>query len=102
MIQEGLDLRADVLLCGHHGSADSTTEPFLAAVAPSLALVSCGPFNRYGHPAAALQERLRTAGVPLLRTDLHGSIRLRITPQGEILRQLLPGTLDLTGPGLEP
>jgi hypothetical protein len=40
--------------------------------------------------------------VPLLRTDLHGSIRLRITPQGEILRQLLPGTLDLTGPGLEP
>jgi len=69
-------LRADVLKVGHHGSKTSTGDAFLAAVSPSLAVVSVGAGNRYGHPSPEVLERLGGAGIPLLRTDLEGAIRV--------------------------
>ncbi len=44
------DLSADVLVVGHHGSDTSSSEDFLKAVHPRLALISCGVDNSYGHP----------------------------------------------------
>jgi competence protein ComEC len=70
--RESLD--ADVLKVAHHGSATSTTSPFLAAVRPRLALVSVGAHNSYGHPDAEVLEALRASGAQLLRTDLAGTI----------------------------
>jgi len=70
-------LRADVLKVAHHGSNTSTTEAFLAAVHPRIALVSVGAHNMYGHPDPEVLERLSAAGVPALRTDLMGTIVLR-------------------------
>ncbi|HXO60796.1 MAG TPA: hypothetical protein VN850_03200 [Candidatus Acidoferrales bacterium] len=45
------ELRADVLKVGHHGSKNSTTQEFLDAVAPAIAIISSGEDNPYGHPA---------------------------------------------------
>ncbi|MDQ6634583.1 MAG: MBL fold metallo-hydrolase, partial [Gemmatimonadota bacterium] len=67
-------LAADVLKVAHHGSATSTTGPFLAAVHPRLALVSVGAHNSYGHPDREVLEALRASGAQLLRTDLAGTI----------------------------
>jgi competence protein ComEC len=70
------DLRADVLKVGHHGSKNSTTPAFLAAMHPQLAVISAGEDNPYGHPNAELLERLDAAGVRTLRTDRDGAVHV--------------------------
>ena len=55
-------LHADVLKVGHHGSKNSTTQEFLDAVAPTIAIISSGEDNPYGHPSPELLERLETSG----------------------------------------
>jgi competence protein ComEC len=70
------DLRAQILKIGHHGSKNSTTAEFLAAVKPRLAVISVGEDNPYGHPNAELLERLATAGVRVLRTDHDGAVHI--------------------------
>lgn len=76
-------IRCEVVKVGHHGSATSSSEEFLRAVSPQLAIISVGP-NRYGHPAASTLRRLRDRGARLLRTDLAGTIRLRISQAGQL------------------
>ncbi len=73
-------LRADVLKVGHHGSRGSTSREFLAAVAPKVALVSCGRQNRFGHPAPETLRALSEARVPVFRTDVCSDIRLELSP----------------------
>jgi competence protein ComEC len=70
------NLHADVLKVGHHGSKNSTTEEFLAAVHPRLAVISSGENNSYGHPSPELLDRLETAGVRVLRTDRNGAVHI--------------------------
>ncbi len=65
-----------VVQAPHHGSSSSSSWPWLRALAPSLAVVSVGRGNRYGHPHAAVLGRYRILGVPLLRTDQDGAISL--------------------------
>ena len=67
----------DILIAGHHGSKNSTTEELLRAVRPELVIISAGKNNRYGHPAQALLERLSEFGCTVYRTDLQGSILIR-------------------------
>lgn len=74
MIQAGETLLADVLKVGHHGSAAATSAPFLRAVAPAYAVISCGRNNRYGHPAEAALERLDEAHAQVYRTDRDGAV----------------------------
>lgn len=71
------ELHADVLKVGHHGSATSSSAPFLDAVHPRLALVSVGVGNGYGHPDAAVMHDLQSRGATVLRTDQLGSIVVR-------------------------
>jgi competence protein ComEC len=70
-------LRADVLKVGHHGSSTSTTPAFLDAVSPTLALVSVGAANSYGHPSNDVMARLVERGTHVLRTDQLGTILIR-------------------------
>lgn len=67
-------LRADVLKLGHHGSKTSSSALFLDAVEPRIGVVSVGAGNRYGHPSPETLESLSDRGVPVLRTDLEGTI----------------------------
>lgn len=74
MLRSGLELKADVLKAGHHGSSSSTSEEFLHTAAPMYAVISCGEGNDYGHPHAAVLNLLRREGVQVFRTDEQGSI----------------------------
>jgi competence protein ComEC len=76
LVAEGRDLAADLLKVGHHGSRTSTTSPFLMRVAPSLAIISVGVTNPWGHPDPEVLDRLRAAGVRILRTDETGAVRV--------------------------
>jgi competence protein ComEC len=76
-------LRADLLKVGHHGSRTSTSPEWLEAVRPTLAAISAGPGNRYGHPHPEVLRRLAAAGVPeVWRTDHDGSLCVEIAPNG--------------------
>ena len=74
LLESGVDLHADVLKVGHHGSAYSSAPSFIAAVKPRHALVSLGRHNLFGHPAATTLATLRLAGATTCRTDLCGAI----------------------------
>jgi competence protein ComEC len=76
-------LHADILKIGHHGSKNSTTPEFLAAARPTLAIISAGEDNPYGHPNPELLERLHQAGVRILRTDQDGAVQI-LTDGSEI------------------
>lgn len=74
ILEAGYDVSATVLKVGHHGSETSTSYPFLYAVDPQYAVISCGENNSYGHPHEETLSRLRDADVTLYRTDLQGTI----------------------------
>lgn len=67
-------LDCDLLKVGHHGSENSSTDIFLDAVTPELAVISCGEGNKYGHPTQEALARLDARNVTYWRTDLLGSI----------------------------
>jgi competence protein ComEC len=67
-------LRADILKVGHHGSSTSSTEDFLSAVSPRLALVSVGTGNVYHLPKEPVLQRIASHGAQVLRTDRLGTI----------------------------
>lgn len=66
----------DILKVPHHGSRYSSSEVFLEAVRPELALISAGKDNSYGHPHLETIERLEKAGSKILRTDKYGAVTL--------------------------
>ena len=74
ILTNGADIKADVLKLGHHGSSTSTSEEFLKVVSPSLALISCGKDNDYGHPHKETIEKLEKYNIPYERTDIKGTI----------------------------
>jgi competence protein ComEC len=68
--------RAALHKAPHHGSASSSADRFLDALGPSIALVSCGRDNRFGHPAPAVLARYAARHVQVFRTDRDGEIEL--------------------------
>ncbi len=66
--------RVDLLKVAHHGSATASTESFLAALRPAVAVVSVGADNDYGHPARSTLERLESARAQVFRTDEAGTV----------------------------
>lgn len=77
------EVDVDVLKVGHHGSKTATSEPFLAATTPELAIISSGEGNRYGHPSEDALGRLAEQGIPVLRTDLSGTVA--VSARGGVL-----------------
>lgn len=76
IIKSGADIKSDVLKVGHHGSSSSTSEAFLEAVNPEIAVISCGQGNDYGHPHKEVLNRLKNNDVKVYRTDINGNITL--------------------------
>lgn len=69
----------DILKVSHHGSKNSSSDTFLQQVRPSLAIISCGRDNRYGHPHKELLERIKNVNSSILRTDREGAIKLEFS-----------------------
>lgn len=74
ILNNKIDISADVYKVGHHGSRYSTFKDFFKAVNPTYAVISCGENNSYGHPHAEILNILRTNGVKVYRTDEDGTI----------------------------
>lgn len=76
MLSKSKDIWAQVLKVSHHGSSDATTQEFLLAVRPEIAIISVGWRNPFGHPNTATISRLEDAGVKVYRTDKDGGITI--------------------------
>jgi competence protein ComEC len=63
-----------VVKLAHHGSQSSTSEVFLDAYAPAIAIASLGRNNPFGHPSREVVARLASRGIPLIRTDRDGAV----------------------------
>jgi competence protein ComEC len=72
------DFRADVLKVAHHGSRTSTAPSFLEAVAPRIAVISCGRRNLFGHPHPSVIDALAERKIRTWRTDRRGTIDVEI------------------------
>jgi competence protein ComEC len=72
-LAEAVDLHADVLKVGHHGSAYSSSSEFIAAVHPRYAIISVGRHNMFGHPAPSTIATLKSLGSHIYRTDKNGA-----------------------------
>lgn len=67
-------LQAELLKVAHHGGRYSSTEAFVRAVSPRIAVISCGIGNDYGHPTVEAMNRLQAVQATLYRTDLQGDV----------------------------
>jgi competence protein ComEC len=76
LLTKELELKSKVIKIAHHGSKYASSADFLNRVKPAVAIVSCGAWNRYGHPSQAVLDRLKAANVKLYRTDLQGEITI--------------------------
>lgn len=76
IVASGADVASGVLKVGHHGSRYSTSEAFLARVAPRIALISAGHGNGFGLPSGRTLGLLEKRGIRTYRTDRDGSIEL--------------------------
>lgn len=74
MLTNKIDLSADVLKIGHHGSSNSCTEAFLKAVHPTYGVISVGKDNEHGHPSARVMRSMLNHHINLYRTDEQGTI----------------------------
>ena len=63
-----------VLKVPHHGSATSSSEAFVRAMRPTVAVVSVGRANHFGHPVAEVMERYGAVGAETYRTDRDGAV----------------------------
>jgi len=70
------NLRADVLKVAHHGSKYSSSNIFLAAVDPQIAVISDGKNNQYHFPTSEVLQRLQNFGIKVLRTDTNGDVKI--------------------------
>lgn len=82
LLASGDSLGAAVLKVAHHGSGSSTSEEFLKAVHPQVAIISCGNRNLFEHPHPETQTRLLKVGARLYRTDACGAVTVRTDGNG--------------------
>jgi competence protein ComEC len=66
--------RIRILKVAHHGSRTSTGQALVDAWRPTVALISCGRGNRFGHPVTEVIQRLQAAGAETYRTDRDGQV----------------------------
>lgn len=77
LTRSGILRQYDVLKVAHHGSKNSTSEEFLEQTMPSIALISAGKENRYGHPHEETIERLEECGARIFSTQDCGAVILK-------------------------
>ena len=74
LLEAGVDVSADLLKMGHHGSSTSSSRAFVEAVDPEVFVITVGEGNSYGHPHKETLSLLDSLDAEVWRTDLNGSI----------------------------
>jgi len=77
LIDNQVDLKADVLKVGHHSSETASSLEFLRAVSPRFAVIEVGADNKFGFPKADTLWRLGKVGAKIFRTDLNGTVKIK-------------------------
>src|SRR4051794_3097444 len=85
LLADGLP-HVDLLKVAHHGSRTATTQAFVDATRPSVAVASAGAGNPYGHPAKSTLDRLAGSGARVLRTDRDGTVVVRFARDAMTVR----------------
>lgn len=81
IIESGINLDAEILKVGHHGSDTSTSEAFLDAISPDYALISTEVGNKYDHPIKVTMDNLKSRNIEVYRTDENGTVVAHITTE---------------------
>ena len=89
ILTNGDALAADFLKVPHHGAKTSSTQPFLDAVHPSIAAISVGDANPFGHPSPEVVQRILSEGTRLFRTDRDGAVSVSTDGQSLNVRAFL-------------
>ena len=69
-------LDSDILKVPHHGSRTSSTQGFISAVSPKIAVISAGRHNPFKHPHKNILDRYYSGDIQLFRTDIHGAVTI--------------------------
>ena len=83
-------LASDVIKVPHHGSRTSSTQGFIDAVHPGLAVISVGRHSVFGHPHPEVVERWRTSGSKTITTGEFGTVSVSTDGQNIELKTFLP------------
>lgn len=76
LLESKINLKSDVIKIAHHGSSTSTSNEFLDAVSPKIALISCGLNNSFNHPSKIITNEFKNRNILFFRTDIDGTIEL--------------------------
>ncbi|MCL2376181.1 MAG: DNA internalization-related competence protein ComEC/Rec2 [Defluviitaleaceae bacterium] len=89
LVARGTQINVDILQLAHHGSRTSTSDAFLTATSPQLAIISSGRNNMFGHPHPTVTRRLHEHDVPYHNTATHGAILIRSNGRNLQVRTML-------------
>ena len=99
ILESGVNIDAEILKLGHHGSDTSNSEAFLDAISPEYGLISSGLGNKYEHPIKEIMQRMEERNIEVYRTYESGSVVITITTD-DVSFSCEPGDY-LSGPELE-
>ncbi len=89
MLKQGLDLKADIIKVGHHGSPGSSSIDYIKVVKPEYGVVSVGR-NNFGHPSQFVIDSFQENGTKLFRTDESGAVIATSYGNGFNIRTMIP------------
>lgn len=101
-IRSKYDVKATVLKNGHHGSNTSSSAAFISNVKPSVAILSYGKNNSYGHPHAAIESRLRNVGAKTYKTPLDCDITVTSNGVKHAVSTVCKDGKKVTTPAVKP
>lgn len=84
ILKSNNNLTCTVLKVAHHGSKTSSTENFIKAVDPKIALIGVGKKNSFGHPSEEVLKRFKILGTKVYRTDLMGEIMIKVNRKSNL------------------
>ncbi|NWQ44033.1 MBL fold metallo-hydrolase [Bacillus sp. EB106-08-02-XG196] len=102
MLQSGIDMKADILKLGHHGSSTSTHPTFLREVDPDVAIYSAGLNNTYGHPHDEVINLVQNSKIQLYGTDVHGTVLVETDGKDYQILTKNAGTITPSSSGKTP
>lgn len=74
ILHNNIDIQANILKAGHHGSKTASSQEFLETVLPEQVIIQCGQNNKFNHPHFITLYKLKQLGISVLRNDLDGTI----------------------------